>query len=330
MVWSALTALMVIASALVGLNTNGLVGVQYFRADKEAFRASVGASVGVMAGSAIATALLLVLASDTIATVSGVTPFWQWTVVVAAAGKFALTLAQTVWQVQGFAFRYGCWQVGFSILFLGVTLALVAGVGLGWKGYAIGQAFAAAALGTAGLLVIGQSSMLTLRFTRDHLAQALHFGLPLLPHTLAGVAIANMDRLILSGTVGPSETGMYFVAVQISSILVLFAGAANQAWVPWLFSQLANGSAAARTKVVRATYALFGVFAAATVILVISGSLIVRILTAEQYYAAAELLPLLCPAAALTGMYYLVGGYFIYAKRTASFLLTITAVVKQY
>lgn len=326
----ALTALTVLASALVGLNTSGLVSVQYFRAEREAFRASVGASVGVMAGTAAATAILFAVASDKIAAVSGVTPFWQWTVVLAATGRFALALAQTVWQVQGLAFRYGCWQVTSSILFLTITLALITRAGLGWEGYAIGQAVAPAMLGITGLLVIAGSGMLTLRFKRDHLVQALRFGLPLLPHTLAGVAIASMDRLILSGSVGAGETGIYFVAVQVSSILVLVGGAVNQAWVPWLFGQLSNGSATARARVVTATYALFAAFAVAAAILVISGPLIVKILAAEHYSDAARLLPLLCPAAALNAAYYLVVNYIIYARRTALLsALTVAAAVVQ-
>jgi len=327
---AALAALIGLASVLVGLNTQGLVSVQYFRVDRETFRASVGASVGVMAASALATAMLIVLGSEEIAEVSGVTPQWQWTVVVAAAGKFALALTLTIWQVQGLAFRFGAWQVITSSLIIGATLALVAWVGLGWEGYAIAQAVATGALGAVGLAHIARSGMLTLRFRRDHLLQALRFGLPLVPHSLAGVAMAGMDRLILAGTVGPGETGMYFVAIQISSVLVLFGGAVNQAWVPWLFGHLSSGNAAARARVVTATYAMFGMFAVAAVILMLLGPLVVRILAGERYSAAAEILPILCPAAALTGMYYLVVNYIIYAKRTALLsALTVAAAAVQ-
>ena len=327
---ATLASLVALVSVVVGLNTHGLASVQYSRADRETFRASVGASVGVMTASAIATAIVFVLASDAIAEATGVTRQWQWTVVVAAAGKFALALTLTVWQVQGFALRYGAWQVTASTLIIGLTLVLVAWAGMGWEGYAIAHSMVAAALGTVGLVLVARSGMLTLRFSRDHLQQALRFGLPLLPHTLAGVAMATMDRLILAGVVGPGETGMYFVAFQISSVLVVFGGAVNQAWAPWLFGHLSRGDAAAKARVVAATYALFGTFAVAALVLAVSGPLLVRILAGERYVAAADLLPILCPAAALTGMYYLVGNYFIYAKRTGLLsILTIAAAVVQ-
>lgn len=319
------TALVGLTSVLVGLNTHGLVSVQYFRSDRGATRSSVGASVGIMAASAVATAIVFALASDVIAAVSGVSPQWQWTVIVAAAGKFALALTLTVWQVQGLALRYGAWQVTTSTLIIGMTLALVAWVGLGWEGYAVAQAIATAALGAIGLVLVARSGMLTLRFSRDHVLQALRFGLPLLPHTLTGVAMASMDRLILTGVVGPGETGVYFVAFQISGVLVLFAGAVNQAWVPWLFGHLSSGDAAARAKVVMATYAMFGLFAVAVVVLVLSGPVIMKILAGEQYSASVRLLPILCPAAALNGMYYLVASYIVYAKRTAVLSAVTTA-----
>ncbi len=324
------TALVGLTSVFIGLNTHGLVSVQYFRSDRGAFKACVGASVGIMAASSIATAIVFALASDLIAAVSGVTNQWQWAVVVAAAGKFALALTLTIWQVQGLAARYGAWQVTASTLTIGMTLALVAWVGMGWEGYAVAQAIATAALGVLGLILVARSGMLTLRFSRDHVLQALRFGLPLLPHTLTGVAMASMDRLILAGAVGPGETGMYFVAFQISSILVLFGGAVNQAWVPWLFGHLSSGDAAARARVVTATYAMFGMFTVAAMVLALSGPLIVKILAGEQYAASAKLLPILCPAAALTGMYYLVANYIIYANRTAllSAVTAATAIVQ--
>lgn len=326
----ALTALTVLTSAFVGLSTNGLVSVQYFRADRDAFRASVGASLGVMAGTAAAAAIIFALASEKIAAVSGVTPLWQWTIVATAVGRFVLALAQTVWQVQGLAVRYGLWQLMSSILFLTITIVLVTQASLGWEGYAIGQAVAPVVLGSAALAVVAGAGMLTLRVRRDHLAQALRFGLPLLPHSLAGVGMASMDRLILSGSVGASETGIYFVAVQISSVLTLVGGALNQAWFPWIYGHLSSGTAYARAKVVAATYALFGMFALATVALVISGPVIVRILAAEHYAQAAGLLPFLCPAAALSGMYYLVVSYIFYAKRTALLsVLTLLATAFQ-
>ncbi len=266
----------------MGLNTHGLASVQYFRADRDTFRASVGASVGVMAASAIATAIVFLLASDAIAEATGVTRQWQWTVVVAAAGKFALALTLTVWQVQGLALRYGAWQVTSSTLIIGLTLVLVAWAGMGWEGYAVAQSIAAATLGATGLVLVARNGLLTLRFTRDHFRDALRFGLPLVPHTLAGVAMATMDRLILAGAVGTGETGMYFVALQISSVLVLFGGAVNQAWAPWLFGHLSRGDEAARRRVVAATYAMFGTYAAAAVVLVVSGPVLVRILAGEQ------------------------------------------------
>jgi len=324
------TALVGLTSVLVGLNTHGLVSVQYFRSDREDFRASVGASVGIMAASAAAVAIVFALASDVIASVSGVTPQWQWTVIVAAAGKFALTLTLTVWQVQGLALRYGAWQVTASTLIIGMTLALVAWVGLGWEGYAVAQAITTTALGAIGLVLVARSGMLTLRFSRDHVLQALRFGLPLLPHTLTGVAMASMDRLILAGTVGPGETGVYFVAFQISGVLVLFAGAVNQAWVPWLFGHLSSGDVVAKARVVKATYAMFGMLAVAALVLALLGPLVVSLLAGEQYSASARLLPILCPAAALNGMYYLVASYIVYANRTAllSAVTTVTAAVQ--
>jgi O-antigen/teichoic acid export membrane protein len=273
---------------------------------------------------------LLAVASNLVAEMTKVTRQWQWTVIAAAAGQSALAIALTIWQVQGYALRYGALQITNSAFNIGATIWLVAAFGLGWEGRAIAQALTTVALGSTALIVIARSGMFSWRFRREHITAALRFGVPLIPHSIAAVALANMDRLILAGAVGAVDTGVYFVAFQISSVLTVFAAAINQAWVPWLYQHLSKGGGAARERVVKLTYAMFGLYAAMAAVLIMVGPSLVRLLAGEQYSVSAGLLVMLAPAAALSGMYYLVVNYVFYANRTEvmSTVTTVTAIVQ--
>mgnify|MGYP006915286945 CR=1 FL=1 len=49
----------------------------------------------------------------------------------------------------------------------------------------------------------------------SHVRTLLRFGLPLVPHSLAGALMAGADRLVLTGAADAEATGEYFAAYQI-------------------------------------------------------------------------------------------------------------------
>ena len=87
------------------------------------------------------------------------------------------------------------------------------------------------------------------------LVAALGYGLPLVPHTLAGWALEMSDRAILARLLPLHDVGVYSLGYQLGAVLGLLTTAFNAAWVPLLFGTLKAEGEAAHGRLARlATY----------------------------------------------------------------------------
>jgi O-antigen/teichoic acid export membrane protein len=129
-----------------------------------------------------------------------------------------------------------------------VTVWLVVKGG-GAEGYLQG-ALIGAALATAPYLAltIGQIRPV---FRMSILMPALAFGLPLVPHALAGWALEMSDRAILTRLVSLHDVGVYSLGYQLGAALGLVTTAFNAAWVPFLFGTLKDEGDKAHPKLAR-------------------------------------------------------------------------------
>ncbi|EJI1392001.1 TPA: oligosaccharide flippase family protein [Vibrio parahaemolyticus] len=74
------------------------------------------------------------------------------------------------------------------------------------------------------------------RFKKEQVKGILNYGVHLVPHALCGTIIALSDRFFLLYYMGTEEVANYTAAYQVSSILLLFGVAINQAWTPLCFN----------------------------------------------------------------------------------------------
>jgi O-antigen/teichoic acid export membrane protein len=129
-----------------------------------------------------------------------------------------------------------------------VTVWLVVSGG-GAQGYLQGALIGAGLAAIPYLaLTIGQIRPV---FRMSTLVPALAFGLPLVPHTLAGWALEMSDRAILTRVVPLHDVGVYSLGYQLGAAMGLVTTAFNAAWVPFLFGTLKNEGEGAHPKLAR-------------------------------------------------------------------------------
>jgi O-antigen/teichoic acid export membrane protein len=319
-------ALVNLVVLLAGLSTHGLISVVYYRDGPEALPRQVGASFGILALTGLPLLLIAQLAAQPIALYTGVTAQWIWTVWLAAYGQCVITIALAVWQTWRRPWRFGATQVGFGLVSAAFSIALVGYVAMGWPGRALGQALAAGLIAGAAIIWLTLTGGVSWSVRRWPLRDALVFGLPLVPHALAWVAMSTVDRFALGSAVGPSAVGPYFVAVQMSSVVMVLGAALSQAWLPWLYQRLATGGVGSHRQVVRVTAAILIVLFACGAGLSLLAPLIVPIVAGPGFEPAVGLLRVLGPAFAFIGMYYFVSAFLFFERRTG-LLSTITVCV---
>ncbi len=78
-------------------------------------------------------------------------------------------------------------------------------------------------------------------FKKEYWIYALKFGLPMIPHALALVVLAQIDRIMIRDLCSESDAGLYIYGYGFATLLMIFTNAIGQAWLPWFNEELFAG-----------------------------------------------------------------------------------------
>lgn len=317
-------ALVTVIAVPIGLGTHGLVNVVYYRDGPQAMPPQAGAALGVAMAMMVFALALCWLGQAPIERATGILAAWQWTIIAAAGGQFAISVCLAIHQAQRRPVRFAMVQIGYSLVLAALTIAFVGGASMAWEGRALAQALAAGLIALLSVAALSAAGSISWAVRDWPVRAALAFGLPLMPHAFGAVAMASIDRFALGSVVGATAVGQYFVAAQIASILTVLAAALNQAWLPWLYARLKQADESSRREVVRMTLATFLLLGIGATVLALAAPLIVPLVAGPGFEPAIDLLRLLAPASAFAGAYFFVSAFLFYEKRTG-LLSVITA-----
>jgi O-antigen/teichoic acid export membrane protein len=74
-------------------------------------------------------------------------------------------------------------------------------------------------------------------FSKVALKKLLHFGMPMIPGTVAGWALTVSDRYLLNWFASPADVGLYDIAYKFGVILhMILVMPFRTAWLPFVFS----------------------------------------------------------------------------------------------
>ena len=141
---------------------------------------------------------------------------------------------------------------------------------------------------------------------------ALHLGVPLIPHTLSGFLLSSSDRIIINQLTSAAQTGLYSLAYNVGSLLMIIIGGLNNAWVPILFRNLNEGK---YEEIQRKSdlYAL--VIIAVAFGLSLFAREVVVVMASPKYYGALAIIPVIVLGSVFIFLYQLCVNYTFYHKK---------------
>jgi O-antigen/teichoic acid export membrane protein len=151
-------------------------------------------------------------------------------------------------------------------------------------------------------LLAYRHEQLGLEFDRELFRKMQHFGMPLVPSALALWAINFVDRLFIIWLKGPSEVGVYSVAVKIASIITFVMIAFRTAWPAFAYS-IEDDREARRTYSFVLTYLLAACFWAALGLGALAPWWVKLLTSRPEYFRAHEAVALLAFAGAVYAGY---------------------------
>lgn len=306
-----------VLGAFTGLSVHGAIGVRYFTMEKQELASYVGTCVGILVVSTSILLVLVALGGSWFAKLSGVPIDWLLVAVVVSGLQFLGNIRLSLWQVAGQAKQYGAFQISQSLLNAGLSLTFILLLGLAWQGRVIGQV---ASIGIFGLVAVW-------RLLKDELlkkpvgwrvqvADALHFGVPLIPHVLGALVLATAGQFFVTNLLGVAGTGIYVVAAQVGAVVGLIADAFVKSYSPWLYAELKDESANSKHGIVCVTYMIFAFFLVLSALVSAVVFIVFPFIIGEKFLAARSLAIFFIFGNGFTGMYMAIAGFFFFTSKT--------------
>lgn len=317
-----LTALL---ANLTGLSAHGFVSVRFFKTTAAQFRVLVSSSITAIIATNAAAAVLVVLLYPVLSHVLGLSLGYTMLALLAALFLNLNFIFLAIFQSSGQPMLYLKARViqGMFEFVLCVCLIFLVAADSGSRIYSYVAAIAASAL--VGIYYCMRRGHVGGNVDRARLRDLVAFGVPMLPHIVAGTAITYMDRLVVSSLLGAGSLGIYMVAMQVGMGMIALIEPLNKALAPWLFEQLSKGPPEVRRMIVKRTYQLYMVLAGIGVLVAGAAHLFFDALIGAQFAAARALIPWMVAGFVLQGMYYSVVNYMFYAERTGRLSLVTGA-----
>lgn len=307
------STIVTVLGALTGLSVHGAVSVRF--ADASVDMARYTGTVLCLLGASTTVVILLALsAGEWLGERVGLGSGWLLAATLASAGHFAAQVRLVLWQARGMPVHYGVLQVLQTVLNLGLSILLVLALDLGWEGRAIGISAAAILTGAIGIALLWRCREMVLQPSVAYARDALRFGIPLIPHVIGGVAIANSDRLVVAGIAGLHEAGIYAAGMQLGMLVAVLADAVVKAVSPWLYASLGKGDAAVQHSIVRLSYLYFAGIAMVAALTVLATPWLLHLI-GRDFRSSGDVLAFVALGSAFGGMYLMVVSQIFYARR---------------
>ena len=167
-----------------------------------------------------------------------------------------------------------------SVLNISLSFALILTVFRFQKDYGriLGTTISATIVGIIILVLFYKKAQP--RFAKDYWKFGIKYSLPIVPHGIAQVLLAQFDRIMIKSYVGASAAGIFSLATNIKLILVILTDSISNAWSTWFFEQIVKNNV--KTIQYRA-FQLTAIFTAITIISMAISPELVLLLGGHNY-----------------------------------------------
>ena len=207
-----------------------------------------------------------------------------------------------------------------SLVTIGGSILLASAMENGFLGRTIGFVAPTIAI---GLVVYISYISKGRRIRRDMITYSLKISLPLIPHYISTRILYSSDRVIIKQFCSSEDVAVYSLGYSISSLVTMFQGSINGAYLPWFYEQLKKERFPQVRKVssllnLSALYIEVGVLLLSPELILIFGG--------QQYMDALRVMPPVVAGVTVNFIVGLYNSYQHYMKNSASVSMsTMTA-----
>lgn len=303
-------------SMLISLNTTGIISVEFFKVSKEQLRKILNGVLLLSTGTLCLFTFLLLVFSDYFKIAIGLSVEYQWLALLICYLQVFSSINLDIWRLEEKPVSYGLYSVSTVLLNFVLTLILVIAFHQGW----LGRLYAQVGVGVVFffisiLFLIKRGYLRRIWPDRSSLKEALHFGLPLIPHSTSSWIRQGIDRYIINYFYITADVGLFSFAYNFANVIQIVGFAFNATNSVFIYKNLSQDPLSARSRLFRQTKVMLLFFLLLSVLISIGTSIFIPIFIPVYTNAIPYLFPL-CMGAMFQCVYYLFVNYLFYYKKT--------------
>ena len=326
-VLSMVQLLMLLSFPFVMMNSQGLLTMEYTNLSKEKYKALVSSALLIPLFGFVFLECIFVLFKNSIVEYFQLPIYLLYLVPVFLFFQAIPTFVPIIFQAKKDPFNFGKFKISLTIVNVLLSLLFVVILNYGWEGRLFGIIVSFFIFSIVGFFVLLRIDAIDLIFDITSLKKILNFGIPLLPHAIAGVLLASSSKFFLANMINNEAVGIYTVAFQVASSVIIIMVSINQAWAPNLYEVLnSKPSEIIKLGIVKQTYKVMLFMLVITLVFFLSTPYIYKLFIDESYHSGIIISRVISFGFLMNGLYFLVTNYILFSKKTRV-LSVITSVI---
>jgi O-antigen/teichoic acid export membrane protein len=314
---SLIQLLMTISFPFILMNTHGLINIEYSKLSKQGIKDMISTLV-LMAFAGVAfLEIIFYIFEIWIVKYFHIPVEYVYYIPLFVFFQAIPIIVLALYQAKQEPMKFGLFKIGMALSNLTFSLMLVVVWQMNWEGRVIGIAVSFLLFSLIGLKLLYDNSLLYPKANMKFFKMAMKFGLPLIPHTIAGLFLSMSDRVMLANILGTDSVGLYSVAFQVASAVMILMSSINQAWIPVLYEKLnTNPTYKEKVGIVKTTYKIMAGMVGISIIFIIIYPIIFTFFVDAKFFEAQNIVPYIVLAFLFQGFYYMFTNYIFYSKKT--------------
>lgn len=207
-----------------------------------------------------------------------------------------------------------------SIIYLSLLVILVVFFNMGAIGKIYSAVFSCSLLCLLHIRLLYQRKYLVFSINKKSIRDLLHFGIPLLPHSLSFWIKGGMDKILLTTYCGLAANGLYSMAMSFGAIYSIFRTAFDNAYTPYLQQRMntmiPKNEITEKKKLVVMSYKISGLFILLYFIVIGVCWILVNYVLSENYKASFQFIPWILLSLTISSFYNLLIQFPYTVKKT--------------
>lgn len=297
----------------IGLGINGTIGSAKANLSENEYREYLSSNMFLATISFIVILLMTILLNDLVSSLLGLSKFLCIVLVINSFFTFVINFVSSVYAFDKEPKKH--LKLSIITTVLNIILSIMLVLSMSSNKY-LGRIYG----GVVVSILIGFILYLNIFFegkkliSKKYWLYCLPMAIPIIFHNLSHLVLNQADIVMLQRYLDEGEVGIYSYSYNIGVMLNVIHMSINSAWVAYYFDSL---KAKLNEEVEKRAKIYIAIFSVMTVLFILGGGEIIRILSPKTFWSGIDILPLIILGYYFVFLYTFGVNYEFYNKKTA-------------